>query len=57
MRDKREVGVFALGTSLCFVAHHMQNSESKVCRNGSSEIVTTALHTEEWWILPISTRR
>jgi hypothetical protein len=44
---KREVGVFALCPVQFFLAHHMQNSESKLCRHGASESVTTALHTKD----------
>src|SRR5712691_3512471 len=40
MWHKREVGVVALCLVRFFLAHHMQNIKSKVCRNRSSEIVS-----------------
>jgi hypothetical protein len=40
MWHKREVGVVALCLVGFFLAHHMQNIKSKVCRNRSSEIVS-----------------
>jgi hypothetical protein len=40
MWHKGEVGVVALYLVRFFLAHHMQNIKSKVCRNRSSEIVS-----------------